>query len=63
MSSDSEYDENPSDQKSENGESEDNAEPTTSNGAANGNDSGKSVTWNDLVWRTVNEKCIVELKV
>lgn len=50
MSSDSDFDENPSDHQSEGGENEDQEKPTTSNGTANGNDSEKPpVTWNDLV--------------
>lgn len=59
MSSDSEYDENPSDQQSEGEENEENGDqekPSTSNGTtANGTDGEKSVTWNDLVRNCVNK--------
>ncbi|XP_055319462.1 ATP-dependent RNA helicase DDX47 [Sitodiplosis mosellana] len=48
MSSDSEYDENPSDQQSEGEKNGDQEKPTTSNGTANGNDIEKPVTWTDL---------------
>lgn len=48
MSSDSEYDENPSDQQSEN-EENGNEEAATENGTTNGENSETPATWNDLV--------------
>lgn len=49
MSSDSEYDENAPDQQLEEYENGAEDKPTTSNGVANGDESDKPVSWQDLV--------------